>query len=75
MRASPCRENRITSLRGRPGVLRSDEIEIENSGAEVSESEEAVGMEVSRLSARNFLKREPEPEFYEGSGKRSRRPD
>jgi hypothetical protein len=36
-------------------VLRSDKIEIENSGPDVSESEEAVEMDGFRPFVRNFL--------------------
>jgi hypothetical protein len=38
-----------------PMVLRSDKIEIENSGPDVSESEEAVEMDGFRPFVRNFL--------------------
>ena len=43
--AAPGQKKRFSSFRGRPMVLRSYEIEIENSGPGVRESEEAAKME------------------------------
>src|SRR6266849_173578 len=47
IRASHARKNRIASFRDRPMVSRSDKLEIENSGPELSKSEEAVEVEVT----------------------------
>src|SRR6266849_2735672 len=55
IRASHARKNRIASFRDRPMVSRSDKLEIENSGPELSKSEEAVEVEVTRPFVRNFL--------------------
>jgi len=55
-------------------VSRRDKVEIENSGAEVSE--EAVEVEVTRCSFEiSPTRRVPEPEYSEGASKRSRGPD
>src|SRR5258708_24229179 len=52
IRASHARKNHITYFRDRPMVSRGDKVEIENSGAEVSE--EAVEVEATRPFVRNF---------------------
>ena len=52
------RKNLIASFRDRPMASRSDKLEIENSGPELSESEEAVEVEVTRPFVRNFPNQE-----------------